>query len=149
MERLNLFIEDRTVFGDEKYFGDMSQRRGNGLPGEKVMTMKTDIELVQLMCLKASSCSLMRSWSIVDKINWLRRQWTKLLYLLFISCCISRFLVFCARRRPTSKQKREQKYITKRLASFIASLILSTCWRYSKAQLHVPLYTTWEGCGLF
>ena len=28
----------------------------NGLSGEKVMRIKTDIELVQLICLKASSC---------------------------------------------------------------------------------------------
>ena len=54
--------------------------------------------------------------------------WHKRFYCLVvhISCCISIFLVFCARWRPTSKQKREQRYITKRLASFIASLLLST-----------------------
>ena len=41
MERLNLFTEDNTVFGDKECFVDMSQRSdlsgGNGLPGEKVM----------------------------------------------------------------------------------------------------------------
>ena len=35
---------------------------------------KTDIELVQLICFKASSCSLMWSEAFVDKINWLRRE---------------------------------------------------------------------------
>ena len=35
---------------------------------------KTDIELVQLICLKASSCSLMRRRWIVDKINSLKKE---------------------------------------------------------------------------
>ena len=65
VERLNLFIKDRAVFGDEACFGDMLQRPGlnggNACHEKKVMRMKTDIELVQLICLKASSCSLMRS----------------------------------------------------------------------------------------
>ena len=34
---------------------------GNDLSEEKVMRMKIDIELVQLICLKASSCLLMQS----------------------------------------------------------------------------------------
>ena len=34
--------------------------------------------------------------------------------------------VFCARSRPTDKRDREQKHITKKLASFITSLAIST-----------------------
>ena len=46
-------------------YGDMSKgpglNGGNGLPEKSDENEKTVIELVHLICLKASSCSLMRS----------------------------------------------------------------------------------------
>ena len=51
---------------------------------------------------------------------------------LLISCSLvvvfQYFLCFVHGEGQQAGKKREQKCITKRLASFIASLILSTCW---------------------
>ena len=49
MERLNLFTENSTMFGDEECFGDMllgpGLNGGNGFQEKKVMRMKRQISI--------------------------------------------------------------------------------------------------------
>ena len=58
---------------------------------------------------------------------------------LLVSCSLSFSIpfVFCAWLRQTNKRNREQKHVTKKLASFITSLTLSTM---VKTKLTMVMY---------
>ena len=78
---------------------------------------------------------------------------------LLISCssvvAFQYFLCFVHGEGQQASKKREQKRLTNTLASFIASLVLSTRANklaggfpiHSKVQSHMPYYTTWRGEG--
>ena len=180
VERLNLFIENGAVFGDKS--ASVTCRKDQGWTEVMACQKKKWWEWRQISSwfskyvgkrLHVRWCGveafLIKStgWECNEQsyfvLCWTNRDRAYCFVLrvsinvLLISCSlVVAFQYFLCYVHGEGQQasKKEQKYIAKRLASFIVSLILWTCWRevspiYSKAQLHVTLYTIWEGYGVF
>ena len=182
-KRLNLFINDRTVLRSASATcrEDQDWTMVMGCQEKKwwEWKLKNRYRAGSANMLESIFMFMTRSWALLIKINWLRREWTNVLCFMLNKlwpCYIALFYVraqmflqiscslvvefqwdLCTMKAHKQAKKRIQKTYNKETGKFHGwSRFINYGWKwrevspnYFKVQLNVPLDTTWKGCGFF